>query len=654
MNYHITETKLNNKKANSRKRLISSLAAITLISLLIIAPTTISSVSASPEPTLETILNYLGYTNIAISDTETFPAGSYNITLFAEFAGYYYQNVLSYYEVGTSDHQTIFTGPEGKTYLQEGYVVPPLSKTFASSTQFGLSMLTPQYRYFTEHYLNPDSEPDSPEQHARVYKNSNNPNMFLIGFENCFGGGIDRDYNDMVFSLVLTSSPPEIVSVTRAPENPNYDQTVTVTAQVAKGTYDIDTVTLSYQIGSGSWTNVDMNPESSAYVADIPSQPYGTTVNYKVYAYDTIGVSDSSAVYSYIVGDFVPPTISNVDQDPSTPNPNAAVTISAKVTEPSTASGVKNVTLWHKTTSAWSSVEMTLQDGLWTATIPGQTQGSTVRFFIEAFDNAENSGTTSTFSYSVRELNRPPTADFSSPSIVYTGEVVDVDASASYDADGYITSYSWDFGDGTTGSGVTASHSYVDDGEYTIMLTVTDNKGTSDTKTATITVQNRPPVADLTTSGATINKQETVTFDASPSYDPDGTIVAYSWNFGDGNTATGVSVSHSYENSNVYTVTLTVTDNDGAKDTTTATKTVTNQSPVAIFTESAETVDAEDSISFDATESYDPDGTIVIYTWDFGNGNTATGITTDHTYTQAGTYTVTLTVTDNDGATNTA
>ena len=79
-----------------------------------------------------------------------------------------------------------------------------------------------------------------------------------------------------------------------------------------------------------------------------------------------------------------------------------------------------------------------------------------------------------------------------------------------------------------------------------------------------------------------------------------------------------------------------------------------SEDPVATFTESASTVQTSEIINFDASGSYDPDGTIVSYEWDFGDGDTATGVTTSHAYSSAGMYTVTLTVTDDDGNTDTA
>jgi len=145
------------------------------------------------EPNLETILDKLGFTNIEESTVETFSIyGISNITLYAEFAGGYHMfNNLSWYPVGTTNYDLIFSGAEGRF----GYVEPPLKKSFIATCEFGLSFHSPEARYFTETARNPDGI-----KHAKVYKNLDNPNMFLIGFENLLGGG-DKDYNDMVISI---------------------------------------------------------------------------------------------------------------------------------------------------------------------------------------------------------------------------------------------------------------------------------------------------------------------------------------------------------------------------------------------------------------------------------------------------------------------
>jgi PKD repeat protein len=170
---------------------------------------------------------------------------------------------------------------------------------------------------------------------------------------------------------------------------------------------------------------------------------------------------------------------------------------------------------------------------------------------------------------------------------------------------------------------------------------------TFDNLSATSSTVNQPPNAAFTTnvSGAS------VTVDAAGSSDPDGTIASYAWNFGDGGTSTGSNSSHTYTSSGSYPITLTVTDNNGATNSTAHTVTVTvpaNQPPSAAFTSSVFGA----TVSLDGTSSSDPDGTVASYAWDFGDGATGSGSTTSHLYAAAGTYTVTLTVTDNNGATN--
>jgi len=162
------------------------------------------------EPSLVDILTQLGFTHLAESNATTFPAGTYNITLYAEFASYCNENELSYYQKGTQDFLLIYSGPEGGSE----YITPPLAKTFQTDFEFGLSMLSRGlHRYFTEYTFNPDGQ-----NHSRIYENLDKPGIFLIGFENLFGAG-DRDYQDMVFSLLAVGNPPQ-ASFNWFPSNP--------------------------------------------------------------------------------------------------------------------------------------------------------------------------------------------------------------------------------------------------------------------------------------------------------------------------------------------------------------------------------------------------------------------------------------------------
>lgn len=164
---------------------------------------------------------------------------------------------------------------------------------------------------------------------------------------------------------------------------------------------------------------------------------------------------------------------------------------------------------------------------------------------------------------------------------------------------------------------------------------------------------NQPPEAAFTATPDKGLPPLTVGFNASASRDSDGTLVSYSWDFGDGNNGSGVSASHDYAAAGSYLVTLTVTDNDGLTDT--ATKTVkATVLPVASFTATPTSGASPLAVSFNASASNDSDGNLVGYSWAFGDGTTGSGVNVTHTYTTAGNYTASLTVTDNDGLTASA
>ena len=160
------------------------------------------------------------------------------------------------------------------------------------------------------------------------------------------------------------------------------------------------------------------------------------------------------------------------------------------------------------------------------------------------------------------------------------------------------------------------------------------------------TAANVPPTAafSATTSGLTVN------VDGRASSDSDGTIFAYAWNWGDGSTGSGSTASHTYAAHGTYTIQLTVTDDDGATGTTTKSVALLNQPPNADFLFSSVSGLA---VTADGSWSSDPDGTVSTYAWTWGDGTSTPASslkTASHTYATAGTYTVQLTVKDNDGA----
>jgi len=168
----------------------------------------------------------------------------------------------------------------------------------------------------------------------------------------------------------------------------------------------------------------------------------------------------------------------------------------------------------------------------------------------------------------VRGPNRPPQADFAwEPSEPTTQDVVRF-VDLSRDPDGVITSWAWDFGDGTTSTERNPTHRYADDGLYTVRLTVKDNEGATGTKAVKIQVANVPPVAMLTVVPEQPGIGQLAVFDASGSHDPDGEIISYEWDLdGDGTYELRTEepkVEKAFDRSGTYLVALRVTDDDGA------------------------------------------------------------------------------------------
>jgi PKD repeat protein len=176
--------------------------------------------------------------------------------------------------------------------------------------------------------------------------------------------------------------------------------------------------------------------------------------------------------------------------------------------------------------------------------------------------------------------NQPPTAKASAlPESGPAPLAVVFSSAGSVDSDGSISSYSWSFGDDTGSSLANPTHSYSSEGAFVATLIVTDNGGLSSTDTVTITVTpppNTPPTAAVSATPISGYAPLSVSFSSSGSSDSDGTIAAYSWNFGDGGTSNSENPWHAYTSAGNFTATLTVTDDRGATGSKSITIAVSN------------------------------------------------------------------------------
>jgi PKD repeat protein len=260
----------------------------------------------------------------------------------------------------------------------------------------------------------------------------------------------------------------------------------------------------------------------------------------------------------------------------------------------------------------------------------------------------DSSGLSDSDTVTVTVSNVAPVANAGADQTVNEGAIVSFTGSATDVGSTDTLSYAWVFGDGGAAQGEEVTHSYQDEGVFTAILTVSDGDGGSHSDNQTVTVQNVAPVASV---GADINANEGASIQFSGSATDAGTTdtLSYSWTFGDGSSGSGTNPSHSYADNGVYTVTLTVSDGDGGSDSASQTVTVANVNPIANAGADA-TAEEGASVTFAGSASDAGSADILSYSWDFGDGTQGSGPSPTHSYADNGSYTATLTVTDDDGA----
>lgn len=221
----------------------------------------------------------------------------------------------------------------------------------------------------------------------------------------------------------------------------------------------------------------------------------------------------------------------------------------------------------------------------------------------------------------------------------------------SSDSDGELVGFAWVIDGEAVSTEASFTHVFDAAGEREVSLTVADNDGAQDTDTVYVTAEVAPNVAP--TADFTVQCDQFVcTFDAGPSFDPDGEIVEYSWSTSDGATGDDSVLEHEFPGAETYEVTLSVTDNDGESAEVTKEVTVSakiNVPPVAEFSDSCDYL----SCTFDGSASTDSDGEVVEFNWTIDNEPIGSGEIVTHTFDSAESYDVTLEVVDDSGATGT-
>ncbi len=232
---------------------------------------------------------------------------------------------------------------------------------------------------------------------------------------------------------------------------------------------------------------------------------------------------------------------------------------------------------------------------------------------------------------------------------------VKFDGSASTDVDGIVNSYYWDFGDGETGGGVNPVHLYNKPGTYKVILTVTgDLKGECDNSSTDylmLTIVEAPQANFVCKDSTAVNSQ--VSFDASESITSSGKIINYEWNFGDSTKAVGKTVTHKFTKYGLYTVTLKITtDRNNLCNSSSVSKSIYVNAPPVAKADGDKYGAVNQLVYFNASNSFDLDGQISKFSWDFGDGNISEGINPIHVYKNSGKYKVVLTVFDETNTDN--
>lgn len=275
----------------------------------------------------------------------------------------------------------------------------------------------------------------------------------------------------------------------------------------------------------------------------------------------------------------------------------------------------------------------------------------------------DGDGGTAIASTRINVTNADPVANAGSNQVVRKNTLVALDGASSSDSDGDTLTFAWVQTGGPSvtlfgAGGATPRFTPTASGVYAFQLTVDDGDGGASTSTVQVTVTNAKPTARAG-DDASVMKNSVVTLDGSTSLDSDLDALTFNWtqtggphaSLGGSNT---IRPSFTASRVGTYVFLLTVNDGDGGIDNDTVKIVVWGRAPIPSLLADASTVETGTSINFDAGASSDPDGTIVDFKFDYGDGMKVNGTasTASHSYSTPGRYTVILTVTDDDGNTS--
>lgn len=369
--------------------------------------------------------------------------------------------------------------------------------------------------------------------------------------------------------ITLDTTPPVII-LSQPVNNSNIDST-TVTFNFTA--YDnIDTL-IDYTLYIDGVANTTGNATTTLTTVTVTGLTEGTHT-WNVAVTDDAGNSNASQTWTFAV-DITPPAITFISPTPTNNSiVNTSVTIAVNVTDAisNVSTALINVNGVNYTMSKLGSGKAV--DFNYTITSEG-----THTYRVYANDSLNHWNSTGTRVVTV-DKTPPQITVISYPPSVYRNTKANLTVVI---ADAHPNKYAVyrngtfvDSGSYQNGTAFNISINTTSLGYWNYTIKANDTAGNENSSSVIVEVRNNPPVASFTASKTSARTGEAITFNASSSYDSDGSIVSYAWDFGDGSTASGVVVKHSYSSAGTYTVELTVTDSDGATDNATVQITVTS------------------------------------------------------------------------------